>query len=105
MPVKGGDKLQKELQRMAGAVSSAQSVRVGFLAGSTYVDGKPVEVLGIARDITWRKRAEEVERGRRQILEMAARHEPLPAVMLRLARLVESQFPQSVCSIKVSSIA
>ncbi len=68
-------------------------------------DGKPAEVLGIARDISWRKRAEEFERGRRSILEMAARNEPLPTVMLKLARLAEAQFPHSACSIEVAQFA
>ena len=70
----------------------------------SYEDGKPCEILGIGRDITWRKRSEEAERGRRGILEMTARHEPLPAVMLKLARLVEARFPHSVCSIDVASL-
>jgi diguanylate cyclase (GGDEF)-like protein/PAS domain S-box-containing protein len=69
----------------------------------SYQNGEPVEVLGIGRDITWRKRAEESERGRRGILEMTARHEPLSAVMSKLARLVESRFPQSACSIEVTA--
>ena len=45
MPIKGGDKLAKELQRMAGAVTTAENVKVGFLAGATYPDGKPVAMI------------------------------------------------------------
>lgn len=43
--LKGGDKLSAVLQRMAGAVTSAQSVKIGFLAGSSYPDGTPVPLI------------------------------------------------------------
>lgn len=43
--VKGGDRLSAELQRIAGAVSSAERVKVGFLSGATYPDGKPVAMI------------------------------------------------------------
>jgi hypothetical protein len=43
--VRGGDKFSAKLQEMAGAVNSAQSVKVGFLAGATYPDGKPVALI------------------------------------------------------------
>jgi diguanylate cyclase (GGDEF)-like protein/PAS domain S-box-containing protein len=79
-------------------------VYLDFKTTVSYENGIPVEVLGIGRDTTWRKRAGELERGQRCILEMTARHEPLPAVMLKLAMLVEAQFPQSVCTIDVASI-
>jgi diguanylate cyclase (GGDEF)-like protein/PAS domain S-box-containing protein len=69
----------------------------------SYENGEPIEILGIGRDITWRKRVEETERGRRAILEMTARHEPLPEVMLKLAHIIEGQFPHSVCSIDVAA--
>jgi diguanylate cyclase (GGDEF)-like protein/PAS domain S-box-containing protein len=68
-----------------------------------YENGMPVELLGIGRDISWRKRAEEFERGRRQILEMAARQEPLDAVMLELAGLLEAQFPKARCQVQLGS--
>jgi diguanylate cyclase (GGDEF)-like protein/PAS domain S-box-containing protein len=68
-----------------------------------YENGMPVELLGIGRDISWRKRAEEFERGRRQILEMAARQEPLDAVMLKLAELLEAQFPKARCAVQLGS--
>ena len=45
MTVRGGDKLAAELQRMAGAVNSAERVKVGFLAGATYPDGTPVAMI------------------------------------------------------------
>jgi hypothetical protein len=43
--VTGGDKLQAELQRMVGEVTTAQSVKVGFLANATYPDGTPVAMV------------------------------------------------------------
>ncbi len=50
MAVRGGEKLRAELQRMAGAVTSAQRVRVGFLAGATYPDGTPVAMVAAIQD-------------------------------------------------------
>jgi hypothetical protein len=43
--IKGGDKLSAKLQAMAGKVTSAQSVKVGFLADKTYPDGTPVAMI------------------------------------------------------------
>lgn len=43
--VRGGAKFQKELQRMAGAVKSADYVKIGFLSGATYPDGTPVAMV------------------------------------------------------------
>lgn len=45
MAIKGGNKFQAELQRMAGAVRSADFVKVGFLARARYPDGKPVAMI------------------------------------------------------------
>lgn len=45
MGISGGDKFSKILQGMAGRVSSAQAVKIGFLAGATYPDGKPVAMI------------------------------------------------------------
>ncbi len=84
--------------------ASGAYVYLDFQVTISYKNGKPVEILGIGRDITWRKRAEEFERGRRTILEMAARHEPLPTVMLKLTQLLEAQFPKSRCTIDVTPI-
>lgn len=43
--IKGGDKLQAELQRIAGEVKSAERVQIGFLEGATYPDGTPVAMI------------------------------------------------------------
>ena len=47
---KGGHNLQKRLQDMAGKLSGAQSVKVGFLAGATYPDGKPVAMVAAIQE-------------------------------------------------------
>ena len=106
---------QKLEQRLNGApdsplelpIRTAQGtyVYLDLQASLHYENGQPVEILGIGRDITWRKQAEEFERGRRTILEMAARHEPLPAVMLKFTQLLEALFPKSRCTIDVTPIA
>ena len=48
-------------------------------------------LIGISRDITERKRAENLRNGQAQILEMIALSAPLGEVLERLMRLVESQ--------------
>ncbi len=54
-------------------------------------EGRPVRCVSTIQDITDRKRAEWLERDRRQVLEMVARDLPLPEVMGQLARTVDSQ--------------
>jgi diguanylate cyclase (GGDEF)-like protein/PAS domain S-box-containing protein len=85
--------------------ASGNTVYLDLRATVSYENGQPVEILGIGRDITWRKLSEEFERGRRTILEMAARYEPLPAVMQKLRQLLEAQFPESRCTIDVIPVA
>ena len=53
-------------------------------------NGDVVGLLGIARDITEHVLANELREGQAQILEMIAKGAPLPAVLDRLVRLVES---------------
>lgn len=43
--MKGGDKLKAALADMAARLRRAQSVRVGFLEGATYPDGKSVAMV------------------------------------------------------------
>lgn len=59
----------------------------------TDAEGRPVRCVSTIQDITDRKRAEWLERDRRQVLEMVARDLPLPEVMGQLARTVDSQIP------------
>lgn len=61
--------------------------------------GRQPEILGIGRDISWRKQHEQFERGRRRILEMATEHKPLPLVMRRVAELLTAQFPKALCRV------
>ena len=48
--VKGGNKFSKALQELAGKIKSGQSVQVGFLAGATYPDGKPVAMIAAIQE-------------------------------------------------------
>ena len=48
--VKGGEKLNAKLSEMAKLMSNASSVKVGFLAESTYPDGKPVAMIAAIQD-------------------------------------------------------
>ena len=54
-------------------------------------NGEIFGLMGIARDVTARMRADELRDGQAQILEMIAKGAPLHAVLDRLVRLVESQ--------------
>ncbi|MHB8272529.1 hypothetical protein [Bradyrhizobium sp.] len=45
MNIQGGQKFAAALQAMAGAVTSAESVKVGFLSSATYPDGTPVALI------------------------------------------------------------
>jgi diguanylate cyclase (GGDEF)-like protein/PAS domain S-box-containing protein len=53
-------------------------------------NGEVFGLMGIARDITEHMLANELREGQAQILEMIAKGAPLPAVLDRLVRLVES---------------
>jgi diguanylate cyclase (GGDEF)-like protein/PAS domain S-box-containing protein len=55
-------------------------------------------IMAIARDITERKRAEELERDRRCFLEMVAQNLPLEGSLNQLLRIVEKQLPGGLCS-------
>jgi diguanylate cyclase (GGDEF)-like protein/PAS domain S-box-containing protein len=56
-------------------------------------------VRGAIRDITRRKRAELLLQGEAEALRLIANAEPLPDTLERLATLVESVLPESLCSI------
>lgn len=43
--IRGGDKLRARLAELAERVSRPGTLRVGFLAGATYPDGKPVAMI------------------------------------------------------------
>jgi diguanylate cyclase (GGDEF)-like protein/PAS domain S-box-containing protein len=75
--------------------------RISLEVGARLVfrDGAPVGVQGIARDITARKKAEILERGRNRVLEMVAGNEALPGVLKELCGMVERQVHQAVCSV------
>lgn len=45
MEIKGGDRLEAELKRLAAGATSASEVRVGFLEGATYPDGTPLATV------------------------------------------------------------
>ncbi len=62
--------------------------------------GLPFAVLGIARDITERKRGQQLERDRNHVLELVAGNEPLERVLAALCVLLERQCPAGlICSV------
>jgi diguanylate cyclase (GGDEF)-like protein/PAS domain S-box-containing protein len=60
--------------------------------------GEIVGVVGISRDITGRKRADELRAGEARILEMIATNAPLGDVLDSLMRVAEAQLDGIVCS-------
>ena len=48
--ISGGDKLKAKLAGIAAAMSSASSVKIGFLAGSSYPDGTPVPLVAAVQE-------------------------------------------------------
>jgi PAS domain S-box-containing protein len=65
-------------------------------------DGQVIGSIGVARDITARKQAEEDEHTRRQIVEGIARNAPLNDILEQLAALFERRAPDWRCAILVS---
>ncbi|MBB3659613.1 diguanylate cyclase (GGDEF)-like protein/PAS domain S-box-containing protein [Rhizobium sp. BK650] len=53
--------------------------------------GEVVGLIGVSRDITERKRQEELHRGQANLLEMIARNEPLPMILEALVLMIERQ--------------
>lgn len=45
-----GDKIEKELSKIAKAIESADSVDVGFMATAKYPDGKPIALIAAIQD-------------------------------------------------------
>lgn len=43
--LKGGDKFESVLAEIGAKAGNAETVKVGFLAGATYPDGKPVALI------------------------------------------------------------
>lgn len=53
--------------------------------------GEVIGLIGISRDITERKRQEQLRRGQAALLEMIAKSEPLESILEALVRLVEDE--------------
>ncbi len=56
-------------------------------------------IVSVIQDITERKRAEELEKGQRQVLEMIAADAPLQEILETLIRVVEASSQEMLCSI------
>lgn len=48
--MRGGDKLETALARISRGVSHPATLRVGFLEGATYPDGKPVALIAAVQN-------------------------------------------------------
>lgn len=50
MEIKGGDQLEKKLAELANQVTKPGVLKVGFLEGATYPDGKPVAMIAAIQE-------------------------------------------------------
>ena len=78
--------------------SDGTSILVEALAVPFTYAGRPA-ILNLIRDITERKRAEELAHTQRQLLEMIAIGKPMLETLDVLLRMTESQSPDMLCSI------
>ena len=62
-------------------------------------NGVPAGLLCIARDISQRKRVEQLEHNRREVLEMVAQNQPLDAVLRRIEEMIEHYYPGAAARI------
>ena len=82
---------------LAILTKSGRNVVLEVSVSLLLASGKPTGVMGIARDITARRRAERFERGRGSILEHLARDRPLPDALAEVAAQVEKELTGSAC--------
>ncbi|WP_162292598.1 GGDEF and EAL domain-containing protein [Hartmannibacter diazotrophicus] len=61
--------------------------------------GDVIGLVGICRNITERKRAEELQQGQAGLLEMIALGEPVDRILEKLVRLIEDQLPNVMASL------
>ncbi len=66
-------------------------------------DGRPLRLIGTHIDITDRRRAEEMERAERAVLELLSVNAPLHTILERLVRGLESSLPGTMCSLRLLS--
>jgi len=62
-------------------------------------NGLPAGLLCVARDISQRKRVEQLEHSRLEVLEMVAQNQPLDTVLRRVEEMVEQYYPGAVARI------
>jgi len=101
----------RELIRQLLGGSSAGAVEIGIRTTEgqrlefeaacrlCFDQGRPAGVEVIARDITWRKRAELVERRRNHVLELAASDAPMESLEAALAAFLEAETGESPCAL------
>lgn len=63
--------------------------------------GSVEHIVGIAQDITERKRAEQLRDGQRAVLELIAKGAPLSVTLARVCEVVEAQSDGVLCSILI----
>jgi len=105
---------REQLNLVRSALTRGQSARVELVNyrkdGSAYwVDVNFVPIaedaseanhwVAVQREITQRKRAEDLERDRTHVLEMVTRNEPLEKILATLTGMMERQSPDLVCSV------
>lgn len=105
---------REQLNHVRNALSRGESARVELVNyrrdGSAYwvevnfvpileQDDQPAHWVAVQREITERKRAEDLERDRSRVLEMVTRNEPLERILTQLTAMMERQCPDLICSV------
>ncbi|MFX0145687.1 MAG: EAL domain-containing protein [Candidatus Hodarchaeota archaeon] len=105
---------EKQLGEIRAAIQSWEPTRAELIhyrkdGAEFWVDVNVVPIVdergasnfwvSVLRETTDRKRAEILEQDRNEVLELVARNEPLETVLTQLARLVERQCPNLVCTL------
>ncbi len=81
--------VEETIVTAAGLVKTMQSMKTPLRDGA----GAIVGIVGVARDVTMRRRADELRRGQGEILELIAQSAPLERALDAIVRLIESQLP------------
>ena len=105
---------REQLNHVRSALNRGESARVELINyrkdGSAYwveVNFVPIAEdhsdvghwVAVQREITQRKRAEDLERDRSRVLEMVTRNEPLDRILTHLTAMMERQCPDLICSV------
>ena len=84
--------VEETVATAAGGFKSLQSTKTPLRDR----DGRIIGIVGVARDVTNRRRADDLRRGQAEILELIAQSAPLETALDRIVQLIESQLANTL---------